>query len=102
MSGFPGQHGYSEFASQLTRRDREALRLDVPPVERSADIPDVLDALALRVALMKCTKADMVTDREWEKAREAIETAIEIIQERDHEIHQLRQQARKAGTSEGK
>ncbi len=51
---------------------------------------------------MKCTKADMVTDREWEKAREAIETAIEIIQERDHEIHQLRQQARKAGTSEGK
>lgn len=51
MSGFPGQHGYSEFASQLTRRDREALRLEVPPVDRSADAGDIVDAAFLRARL---------------------------------------------------
>lgn len=102
MSSFPGQHGYGEFAARQRERDREAARHDVPPVERSSELHDITDALRLRIVILKATRADLMTSRELEKTTRTLESALEAIKARDHEISQLRHSARKAGTSEGK
>lgn len=104
MSGFPGPHSASEFLGAQARRDREEARSEAawPVAERSPDFHDITDSLGLRVALLKCTKADMMTSRELEKTVDALEAAIREIVRLNGEISKLRQQARKAGTSEAK
>ena len=102
MSGFPGPPSYSEFMAAQRDRDREAARQDVPPVERSAELHDITDALRLRIDILKATRADLMTSRELERTTRMLESALEAIKARDHEISQLRHEARKAGDSEGK
>lgn len=102
MSGFPGQHGYAEFAANQRRLDRDEAKNDIRPVERSMELPDITDSLGLRLTLLRATKADMMTERELQKTVAALEGAIDHIKRMQVEIEQLRQQARKAGTSEAK
>jgi hypothetical protein len=102
VSGFPGQHGYSEFAAAQRDRDREAARQDVPPVERSVEMHDFSDALRMRIDILSRTKVDRMTTRDLEKTVRCLEEALRVIVRQTDEIEQLRHQARKAGTSEGK
>ena len=102
MSGFPGQHGYGEFMAAQRDRDREAARQDVPPVERSVEIHDFSDALRMRIDILSRTKVDKMTTRDLEKTVRCLEEALRVIVRMHDQIEQLRQQARKAGTSEGK
>ena len=102
MSGFPGQHGYGEFMAAQRDRDREAARQDVPPVERSVEIHDFSDALRMRIDILSRTKVDKMTTRELEKTVRCLEEALREIVRMNDQIEQLRHQARKAGTSEGK
>jgi hypothetical protein len=75
MSGFPGPHGYSEFARRQPERDREEARQDVPPVPRTPDADDFIDALFLRATLVRggCDKT--------ERTAHMLERAAEIILE---------------------
>jgi hypothetical protein len=102
MSGFPGPHGYSEFAAGQRDRDREAARQDVPPVERSIEMHDFSDALRMRIDILSRTKVDRMTTRDLEKTVRCLEEALREIVRMNGQIEQLRHQARKAGTSEGK
>ena len=102
MSGFPGQHGYGEFMATQRDRDREAARQDVPPVERSVELHDFSDALRMRIDILSRTKVDKMTTRDLEKTVRCLEEALRVIVRMNDQIEQLRHQARKAGTSEGK
>ena len=102
MSGFPGPHSYSEFAARERERDREAARQDVPPVERSAELHDITDYLGVRLSALMYTRADRMTELDMHKTCVALQKAIEHIVAQMNEISQLRNQIRKAGTSEGK
>ena len=102
VSQFPGQHSYGEFASRQRERDLEEGRHDVRPAERSEEFHGLTEALVLRIVLLKCTKADLMTSTELDKTIRALEAALDAIRRRDDEIDQLRQQARKAGDSEAK
>ena len=102
MSGFPGPPSYGEFAAAQRDRDREAARQDVPPVERSAELHDITDALRLRIDILNRTKVDKLTTRDLEKTVRCLEEALRQIVRMNDQIEQLRHQARKAGTSEGK
>ena len=102
MSGFPGQHGYGEFMAAQRDRDREAARQDVPPVERSVEMHDFSDALRMRIDILSRTKVDRMTTRDLEKTVRCLEEALREIVRMHGQIEQLRHQARKAGTSEGK
>ena len=83
-------------------RDREAARQDVPPVERSVEIHDFSDALRMRIDILSRTKVDKMTTRELEKTVRCLEEALREIVRMNDQIEQLRHQARKAGSSEGK
>jgi hypothetical protein len=102
VSGFPGQHGYGEFMAAQRDRDREAARQDVPPVERSIEMHDFSDALRMRIDILSRTKVDRMTTRDLEKTVRCLEEALREIVRMNGQIEQLRHQARKAGTSEGK
>jgi len=102
VSGFPGPHSYSEFAARERERDREAARQDVPPVERSAELHDITDYLGVRLSAIQHTRADRMTELDMHKTCDALRKAIERIVAQINEISQLRNQIRKAGTSEGK
>jgi hypothetical protein len=102
VSGFPGQHGYGEFMAAQRDRDREAARQDVPPVERSIEMHDFSDALRMRIDILSRTKVDRMTTRDLEKTVRCLEEALREIVRMNGQIEQLRHQARKVGTSEGK
>lgn len=104
MSTFPGPPSHSEFLAAEARREREESRSEAQyqAPERSAEEHGLDEALQLRITLLKCTKADMMTTRELDKTIRALEAALDAIRRMADEIVQLRQQARKAGDSEGK
>lgn len=79
MSGFPGPPSYSEFMAAQRERDRESARQDVPPVERSAELHDITDALRLRIDILQHTKVDKLTTRDLEKIIRMFEASLEYI-----------------------
>ena len=93
MSGFPGPHSYSEFARRQPERDREESRQDVPLVPRTPDADDICDAAYLRARLIEAG------DR---KSARLFEQLADHIRGLQREINELRQSARKEGSSEGK
>lgn len=104
MSGFPGPPSYSEVLSAQRRAEREAARGEVTyvPPERSIEIHDFTDALRLRIDILSRTKVDKMTTHDLDKTVRCLEEAMREIVRMNGEIEQLRHQARKAGTSEGK
>jgi hypothetical protein len=93
MTGFPGTPSYSEVLARQLREEREAARTEPEPVPRTEDADDFCDALFLRARL---------TEAGDRKTARMLERAAETIRRLEHEIVQLRNQNRKAGTSEAK
>lgn len=95
MTGFPGPPSYSEVLAAQQRREREEVRSDAhyQPAERTPDADDFLDALDYRMRTLAVTKVDKLTQRDLEKIVRTLERA-------HHEIVQLRNSNRKAGTDE--
>ena len=102
MSGFPGPHSYSEFARRQPERDREESRQDVSPVDRSAELHDLLDVIDMRIRMLAFVKADKITDRDLHHIARTLVCALEHFKELNEQITKLRQSARKEGSDEGK
>lgn len=62
MSGFPGQHGYAEFAANQRRLDRDEAKNDIPTIPRTPDADEIVDKLRLRARMTEERRSQAVME----------------------------------------